>query len=503
MLGKTLSITLTGVEGELVEVQTNITRGLPKFNIVGLPDTAIEEARLRVKSAIIEAGVPFPDKQITVNLAPASVRKAGTGFDLPIAVSILYALNQMIKLPENVIILGELGLDGSVNYVNGLLPMVLSAKKAGYDTFIIPQDGLDEVCFVENTTFLTVKTLSDILCSTLKEQRGDAEKFKALTTNNSEITFTDISGHNAAKRALAIAIAGRHNILMNGPPGSGKTVLSKAARSLLPPLTLEEAMQTTMIYSISGLLVHRSNKLLTERPFRAPHHTTSHVALIGGGTHPRPGEISLAHNGILFLDEFPEFPHKTLEALRQPLESHSVHITRTRYSVEFPAEFMLIAAMNPCPCGFLTDTTKECTCSTSDISRYRKRISGPITDRMDIFVEVPKLSFSQLVAGTEQKTQFDYHEIINKALKMQVNRYGTVKYNSQLSVSECKKYCTYDAESKEILRKALDSWSLSGRAYYRILKVARTIADIETSCDITPQHILEALQFRNTTMLEL
>jgi magnesium chelatase family protein len=499
MVSKVYSITLTGIRGELVEVQTNITRGLPKFNIVGLPDLAIEEARARVKSAMTTNGHMFPDRVITVNLAPASVKKNGSGFDLAIALGVLQATNQYDN-PEldECIVIGELGLAGQIEYVQGLLPMVMSGLNHGFKKFIIPKNGLREVAFLDEALFYPVEHIQDIIEGTTEIVPGDSSRFPSnKISTKSDITFEDIAGHAIPKRALIIALAGRHNVLMVGPPGSGKSALAKATRSIMSPLSLGEAIETTMLYSVAGLLNSKTAELMHERPFRSPHHTASQVSIIGGGAKPRPGEISLAHHGILFLDEFPEFSTKTLEVLRQPLEEKKVTITRAEYCVEFPSDFVLIAAMNPCSCGFLTDATTPCTCTIASIHKYKRKLSGPLLDRIDLFVDVPKLAFTELHVKQHLWNHNELQNTIEETLHIQKERYKSqLIFNGNLSAAQCRKYCECTKEAEEVLHQAMKTLHLTGRAYFRLLKVARTLADLDRKDKIDAIHMQEAIQFR-------
>ena len=499
MVSKVFSASLWGIEAEIVAVEIDVASGIPKFAIVGLPETTVKEARERVESALKNGGFKFPQTRVTVNLAPADVKKEGSGFDLPIAIGILTATEQASpERLEHYLIAGELALDGRIRGIRGALCIAVKAKQSGFKGIIIPKENAKEAAVVEGIEVLPVEHISDVV-EFMFGTEIEPESSDAYTYSPSDsIDFSDVKGQYYAKRALEVAAAGGHNILMIGPPGSGKTMLARRLPTILPPMTFEEAIETTRIHSVAGLLPPWEGLVLA-RPFRAPHHTISDAGLIGGKAPPRPGEVSYAHNGVLFLDEFPEFTRHVLEVLRQPMEDGKVTIARAGSSITYPARFMLVAAMNPCPCGYFGDAKHSCTCTPAMIERYISKISGPLLDRIDIHIEVPRVEYKKLTEKREQETSEEVRERVINARAKQLERYKNEEYvfcNAQLSPSAVEKYCTIGEESHKLLELAIERLGLSARAYHRILKVARTIADLADQQHIEPVHIQEAIQYR-------
>lgn len=504
MVNKVTTATVIGLDSYIVDVETDVINSTPAIIIVGLPDMAINEARARIRSAVRNSGFTFPNKKVIINLAPADLKKEGTNFDLPITIGILVEeeLLDTEKIKDYAFV-GELSLDGSLRSVLGVLPLVLGLKKAGIKNIIVPKENAKEAGLVEGINVYGASCLAEVVNhfveSPLPQTKIDVKTYLENSLDDEFLyDFKDVKGQHKAKKALEIAAAGGHNMLMSGSPGSGKTLMAKCFASILPPLTISEAIELTKIYSISGLLSN-DEPLMTKRPFRAVHHTASPNGIIGGGSNPKPGEITLAHRGVLFLDEMVEFPRNVLEVLRQPLEDSEIVISRAKHSIKYPAKFILLGAMNPCPCGFLGDKQKPCTCSEFQINRYLAKLSGPLLDRIDLQVEVPRLTTDELLNNSiKEETSLEIRNRVIKARKIQLERYKDdgILTNSELTPKLVKKYCKIDKDGENLFKTAIVKYQLSGRRYDRVLKLARTIADLDGSENIKLQHLMQALQYR-------
>ncbi len=506
MLARAFSCAVLGLDGVIVEVEVDLANGLPGVIIVGLPDMAVQESRERVQSAIKNSNLVFPRKHVRVNLAPASVRKEGPSYDLPIALGILAASDQIpVGILQDMLVIGELSLDGSVRHVRGVLPMAALAVEKGFHRILVPKSDAAEAALIPGLEVIPIRDLAQLCASlngtlSIKAQEAvEKEEFPAWELTD----FREIKGQEHVKRALEIAAAGGHNILMIGPPGAGKTLLARALPAILPSMTIQESLDVTRIYSVADLLP-KEVPLIQTRPFRAPHHTISHAGLVGGGNWPHPGEISLAHRGVLFLDELPEFSKQVLEVLRQPLEDKIVTISRARGSLTFPANFQLVAAMNPCPCGYYGDASKPCTCSPSSITKYQKRISGPLLDRIDIHIQVPRVEYQKLSDSRMGEASSVIRKRVETARARQQTRFqdpaGTnsriIFSNSDMKNADTRKFCTLNVDGQKLMETAMRQMQLTARAYYRILKLARTIADLAGEENINSAHLAEALQYR-------
>ncbi|MBT9163453.1 MAG: Competence protein ComM [Chloroflexi bacterium] len=507
MLAKVNSAAVFGLEGRLVEVEVDISGGLPSMTIVGLPDTAVQESRERVRSAIRNAGCTFPGKRITVNLAPADLKKAGPAYDLPIAVGVLLSSEQVSVDLSRALFLGELSLDGSLRHTHGILPMTSLASEKGLSPVFVPAADAREAALIQGIRVIPVESLTQLVAYlrgsiSIADYVLEDDPLKGTERTDTGIDMSHIKGQEHAKRAMEVAAAGGHNLVMSGPPGGGKTLLARSLPSILPAITPDESLETTKIYSVIGLLP-RDTPLITQRPFRSPHYTVSHIGLVGGGRWPRPGEISLSHRGVLFLDELPEFGHTVLEVLRQPLEDRVVTITRAQGSITYPASFMLVGAMNPCPCGYYGDPVRQCTCPPALVSRYQKRISGPLLDRIDIFVEVPRIEYEKLADERLNERSEAIRARVEAARLLQRERFDGSKLtcNADMTPIEIRAFCQTEPGAQSLLQSAVRQLSLSARSFHRILKLGRTIADLDGAGTVGTSHLAEALQYRPRSLV--